>query len=168
MITYEEALKNQQKASIKSDQASIKLREANKVLEDSKRNLNIECDTCSHLTKVSDIEVIDETFGGYPTYENYDPEWHYSHRICWVCPECKTPQRLPKNEGPFVLGFTKYVKVVHEWKSDSRSCSGRVLELLAPHFKAEEKRIEIERKEKRIREAKKLLEDEGILGNTEA
>jgi len=159
MVSYETALVNQQKAAREYEKASSKLQEANKVLEASKCDLTLECDTCQHKTKVSDIEVIDEMFNGWPDC-NYDPVWHYTHRICWVCPMCETPQQPPDDKGPFIRGFKNYVKAVHEWESDRERCHGRVLKLLSTHFKKEAERKKKEDHERKVKEARKLLAEE--------
>lgn len=139
MITYENALVNQEKAGRAYAKASVKLQEANKVLEEAKRNLTIEC-TCHHHTKVSDIELIVQKSGGYQSFDNYDPDWIYHTSTYWVCPKCQTPQAAPDSKGPFIRGFENYVNKVHEWYSDRERCHGRVLELLSTNFDREAER----------------------------
>lgn len=167
-MTYETALANQEKAAAAYYKASAKLQEANKVLEAAKRDIKLGCSSCGHETKVSDIELIVKKFGGWRSFDNYDPDWHYSTRIMWVCPNCTEALQPPENKGPFIRGFDKYVKVVHEWNSDSQACHGRVLELLAPYLHREEERRSIEDHERKVREARKLLAKEDNPGNTAA
>jgi hypothetical protein len=173
MISYEKAVDIQTKAEKAYAKASAQLQEANSTLEALKRELEIECSTCHKTTKVKDIELIARKSGGYQSYDH--GEWQYNTRVCWVCKHCTTPQSLPsETEGPFAkkppfkYGFDHYVKAVHEWYSDNERCHGRVLQLLGPHLQREEDLLRKKEKERKIEEAKKLLADEGILGNTEA
>jgi hypothetical protein len=167
-MTYETSLVKHKKAATAYEKAAAKLREANEELEASKREIKLGCSSCGHETKVSDIELIVKKFDGWQSFDNYDPDWHYSTRIMWVCPKCTAVLEPPEDKGPFIRGFDKYVKVVHEWYSDSQRCHGRVLELLAPYFKREEEREAKADHERKVREARKLLAKEDSPGNTTA
>lgn len=161
MISYETALANYKKAEAAYKKASVKLQDANNVLEESKRTLTFEC-ICGHEIKVSDIELIVQMSGGHQS----DDYWHYNTRKYFVCPKCHNTLSAPENEELFTNGFEKYVKKIHEWYSDRERCHGRILELLTPHFDIEAEREKKETREKKIREARKLIAEEDNPGNT--
>ena len=115
-MDYEQAVKNQAKATTAYLKASAKLQATNIILEDAKRNLELECCVCNHKTKIKDIELVDRKSEGRVSYlDNYDGDWHYHHTIYLICPKCFSSLNPPKDEGPFIQGFSKYVKAVHEW-----------------------------------------------------
>ena len=170
-VSYYTALADQYYAELAYKRASDRLQEVNSILEAAKRELDIECATCHETTKVKDIEIVATMSGGYQSYDH--GEWQYRTDKCWVCKHCTTPQSLPsETEGPFEkkppfkYGFDHYVKAVHKWYSDRERCHGRVLQLLGPHLQREDERLRLLEKERKIQEAKKLLADEGIIGNT--
>lgn len=172
MISYEEALKNYNKAKEANDKTALILRRAERDLESSKKELEAECDNCHKLTKIKDIELIIQYSNGWVSYaDSYDGDWYYRTNKFWACPHCTFLNNPP--EGLFSnkkcgsdYGFEHYVKCVHEWYSDNQTCHGRVLELMTPYFEREQKRKKKEERERKIKEAKKILEEEGILGNS--
>lgn len=170
-MMYEEALNNYKKAKAAHEKTGEKLTASINSLEVAKSEIEIECKSCHKTTRTKDIELIVRKSGGY--YSFSDDEHHYSTWTVWVCPHCTEPQYPPsETKGPFAKeytfshGFDHYVKDIHEWYSDRECCHGRVLHLLGPHLKREEERRAREDRERKILEAKKLLAQEGILGNS--
>jgi hypothetical protein len=165
MIDYETALANKEKALKAHEKTSIQLRKAKNKLEEAIKEIKVECYSCYAEIQVNQIELIVEEYNETVSYlDNYNGDWSCQQIEYWVCPKCKNKNGSFENKGPFILGFKNYVKTIHTWNSDhNRQPSGRILELLTPHLEKEAAKRNKEEKERKIKEAKKLLESEGIL-----
>lgn len=166
MSDYTLALKEVDKASSLVKRAQVKLSNAIKAFDESKKDFELECGHCNKKTKVKDIEVVVRYSDGHRSYDHDD--FDYNMQIIWVCPGCTSAYDAP-TYGPFQkqnfhsATFLQCVKTVHEWYSDRERAYGPVLKLLGPHLEREAKRQNQFLRSIKVEQAKKLLKEEGIL-----
>lgn len=132
-----------------------------RLLDEERRKLIIPC-KCGAENVVGQIELIDETYGGW--FSSSDDEYVYNHKKYFVCNGCmETLQQPEPDDVHFPNGFHAYVKVIHTWNSDRERPGGRIGQLLAHSIEREKHRKAVEAYNSALEQARKLLREAGEL-----
>jgi len=144
----------------KSIEAQDKAKAAKELLFAEVKNLKLVCQDCGNEIKIGDLEVFVQYYDGYEPgpYES----WIYKEEHVWICDKCTAVWLTPKSDYPFTefkyKDFNSFVKKVEKWYQGNK-----YPEKLKPFYQRQQDRRNDEWKQFKIREAKNLLETEGLL-----
>lgn len=161
---YDAVSKQLKAAETRRKKAGERVNDLTKQLDEERKKTVLICE-CGAELPISNLELIINYTDCHTSYcDDYNGNTTYRSEEWIVCPKCTEVFKAP-TDYPFEEYYRceKYVKKVHKWHSYMNRCHGRVLELLTPHFERQDKIKREEEKQRKIKEARRVLKEAGEL-----